>query len=273
MDLLWLCWQRSEVSIRHECWRLPLIAAVFLACARRTSDFSCCAFRITQFPNIKIGNASLLHSNCVFSAQKEACARLTWANERQGAGVLLPELFPQKAMEGRGHVLGSMAEPACRAVAPLPRALQAALSFTLTFTTMLVLGFSSTNPAGSLAKPLYTWEGKQRRSRFRYCPSLPPFPTTCHPTWLHTPKCSLFWGIHGKGRAAGLDAGRAQSRRGIQPNICRQLTAPPLQGMLSVLLRFWASKPFDYPKQVISQPWLAVCWVDHCHVSSGNPAD
>lgn len=46
----------------------------------------------------------------------------------------------------------SRACSACRAEAPLPRVLQAALSFILTFPTMLVLDFSSTNPAVSLAQ-------------------------------------------------------------------------------------------------------------------------
>lgn len=45
----------------------------------------------------------------------------------------------------------SRACSACRAEAPLPKVLQAVLSFILTFPTVLVLGFSSTNPAVSLA--------------------------------------------------------------------------------------------------------------------------
>lgn len=70
----------------------------------------------------------------------------------KGWGSCCQSCSPKKTVEERGHVLGSMAEPACRAVALLPRVLQAALGFILTFTTMLVPGFSSTNPAVSLAQ-------------------------------------------------------------------------------------------------------------------------
>lgn len=106
MDLPWFCWQRSKVSIRQECWILCLIAAAFLACARFTSDFVlCCAFWTTQLPNIKIGNVGLLFS-ALFSLPRRKCYT-DHANERQGRGVSLPELFPQKTMEGK-HGRASM---------------------------------------------------------------------------------------------------------------------------------------------------------------------
>lgn len=93
---------------------------------------------------------------------------------------MLPQLFLPETMEGRGHVLGSMAEKACKAVVPLPKVLQAPLSFVLTLTTMLVLCFSNTNPTMSLAwlETVMPERGKKRSPRVRYFPPLspPPYP-------------------------------------------------------------------------------------------------
>lgn len=92
----------------------------------------------------------LLFSNHVFPAQKGECARLTGLLREEGGVSCCHRLFPPKTMERRGHVLGSMAEIACIAVAPLPRSPAGSLQLHPHLTTVLVLCFSSTNPTVSL---------------------------------------------------------------------------------------------------------------------------
>lgn len=121
MDLSWFCWQRYKVSIRHVCWRLSFIAAALLACAQFTSDFFlCCAFQITQFPNIKIGNVALLHSDRVFSAQKEACARLTELMKDKGQGSCCQSCFP-KSYGGEGACFGKHGRASMQSSGTTPR--------------------------------------------------------------------------------------------------------------------------------------------------------
>lgn len=72
-------------------------------CTVRIRFFLRYDFQITQLPNIKIGNVRLLHSNHVFSAHKEPCARLTGLRETRDRG-LAARVVSQRATEGKGHV-------------------------------------------------------------------------------------------------------------------------------------------------------------------------
>lgn len=137
MDLPWFCWQRSKVSIRQECWILCLIAAAFLACARFTSDLSCVVPSGQRSSQTKrLGMWVYCSVPCFLCP--EGSATLTTLMRDKGEGSCCQSCFPKKLWRG------SMAEPACRAAAPLPTVLQAALSFILTFTTMLVLSATPT---------------------------------------------------------------------------------------------------------------------------------
>lgn len=103
MDLPWFCWQKSKVSIRHECWRSSFNhRSISSLCNVYIRFVLCCAFRMTQFPNIQIGNVGLLFSNRVFSAQKGAYARLTRLLREMGGGSCCHSCFPPKLWRGGG---------------------------------------------------------------------------------------------------------------------------------------------------------------------------
>lgn len=182
-------------------------------CTARIRFFLRCDFRITQLPNIKIGNVGLLHSNHVFSSQKEPCARLTGLRETRDRG-LAARAVSQRAMEGKGHVWEAWQEQ-----------------------SMLCMQSRGSTPQGSAGCPQLHPHLPHRAGAWlqqhQFCCVISqlgsplclrggtkeilsrafPFPASpaCDPTGLHIPKCSLLQGIHCKGRAARIEPGTAQS--------------------------------------------------------------
>lgn len=134
-------------------------------------------------------------------------------------GALAAIAFPPETTEGRGHVLGSMAETVRMAVASLPRAWQDPLSHVLTLTTTLTFTAAVQTPlcyVVSLANLwfCYAWKGTKRSPWVRYFLPLSLQPNVCNPVQLHSRKGLLFWATlstHCKDRAVCRELSMAQS--------------------------------------------------------------